>query len=345
MTGPNDNFEAFLATLSPEIAKNVRTAATTETIRYPLASKGLTRRLGGGITAGRITTIYGNTSAGKSALVTESVGKLWQPAGLVCAYADVEGTYTKEWGARLGVDNDRLILVGGKSSGKLEKNIRPLLEGGIDILVIDSISDIMPEVFFDKHGNLNDGDDRKQVGAHAKAITSLINGIHYYNHKTAVILISQTTTSLANMYPEQIPHGGKKTEFGSSVMIRLNSSNSAKAPIMGYIQQGDRLIQSPVGREVNAYLKKNKTGTPFTEWNYNFYYDGPKVGVDGVKETIDIGIELGVLQSSGAWISRPSTGEKWNGTNKMQEALRADPSVQESIDKEIHMVDTGEVVE
>lgn len=345
MTRPeNDSYENFLARLDPKTAKEVRTASETKTVRFPLASEGLTRNLDGGITAGRITTVYGNTSAGKSALLMESIG-IWQKMGLVCAYADIEGTYTKEWGERLGIDNDKLILVHGKSSGKLEKNLRPYLEAGIDIVVIDSVSDIMPEVFIDKKGELNDQENRKQTGAHAKAITSLINGIHYFNEKTAVVLISQTTTFIGQTYVEQVPHGGKKLEFGSSVMIKLTSSNSQSAPIMGHRYVGDRLVETPVGREVTAYLKKNKLGIPFTECKYNFYYAGPSVGIDRADELVRYALEIGVLEGKGAWIEQVSTGTKWNGRPKLTQALKDEAELMATIKKEIHTVETGEVLE
>lgn len=343
-TTEKDNFEEFLAKLDPKTAREIRTAAETETIRYPLASEGLTRLLDGGITAGAVTTIYGNYSSGKSALMMESIG-FWQRMGLVCLYVDVEGTFKKEWAARLGVDVDRLWVVTGKSSGKIESQIREFLQKGIDVIVIDSISDIMPEVFIDKKGELNEQDGRKQTGAHAKAITALINGIHYHNERTAVVLISQTTTFIGQTHVEQKPHGGNKTEFGSSVMIKLTSSNSAGAPIMGHRRVGDRLVESPVGREVTAYLKKNKLGIPYTQCKYNFYYAGDFVGIDRADELVRYGLELGVLEGKGAWIERPSTGDKWNGRPKLTRVLNEDPALMESIKKEIHTIETGEVFE
>jgi RecA/RadA recombinase len=47
---------------------------------YPLASRGLTHALGGGIGKGRMTLLYGNTSSGKSLLMMQSIG-LWQKQG------------------------------------------------------------------------------------------------------------------------------------------------------------------------------------------------------------------------------------------------------------------------
>lgn len=345
MTTPTDNFADFLATLDPKVAKNVKIASSTKTVRYPLASEGLTRILNGGIVAGSISTFYGNYSSGKSGLIYQSIGELWQPAGLNVCLVDVEGTYTKEWGARLGIDNDRLILVRSKSSGRVEQEIRPFLEGGIDIIVIDSISQIMPEVFVGKGGELNGQEERKQVGAHAKAITNLINGIHYFNEKTAVVLISQTTTFMGQSYVEQVPHGGKKTEFGSSIMVQLNSSNSPGQVITGNVQRGDRLVEEPIGRKINALVKKNKTGKPFMKCAYDFYFDGPNVGVDRIGEVFDYAVGIGVLVVGGSWTNRPSTGDKWQGRTKVIEAMKADPDFLESLKKECRMMETGEVDE
>lgn len=338
-------FEDFLATLDPKVAKNVRTAAKTETIRYPLASIGLTRILNGGITAGRISTFYGNYSSGKSGLIYQSIGQLWQPAGLNVLLVDVEGTYTKEWGARMGIDNDRLILIQSKSSGRIEKEIRPFLEKGIDIIVIDSISQIMPEVFVGKSGELNDQEDRKQVGAHAKAITSLLNGIHYFNERTAVVLISQTTTFMGQSYVEQVPHGGKKTEFASSIMVQLSSSNSPGQVINGTVAKGGRLVEEPVGRKVNALVKKNKTGKPFMQCKYDFYFDGPEVGVDRVGEVVDEALASGVLIGAGAWIRRPGTEEKWNGRAALISAVKEDDGLFEFLKRELETLATGEVLD
>ena len=84
--------EEFLARLDPKIARKVKTAQNTELVKYPVASIGLNRALGGGIGAGRITLLYGNSGSGKSLLALQTIGIL-QKQGLSCAYFDVEGTY------------------------------------------------------------------------------------------------------------------------------------------------------------------------------------------------------------------------------------------------------------
>lgn len=335
------SYADFIAKLNPKVAAGLKTAQETELVRLPLASYRLTNDLNGGIAKGRITLIYGSTSAGKSLLAQQSIAK-WQKMGLVCAYVDVEGTWEKGWAERLGVNNEELILIQAKSSGRIEKEITPLLESEVDILVIDSISDILPEVFVNKSGEMNEQADRKQVGAQAKAITALLNGIHFINKTTAVVIISQTTTHFGQSYVEQIPHGGKKTEFASSQIIRLTSSASPNQQKKGEVYIGDRVLEVPIGREVEYLVKKNKLGAPFKANKYMLYYDGPKVGIDYTAEIIDDAVDLGVVRKSGAWFYYGE--EKWQGRDGMVKYLEENPDALKGIEEELHTIRTGEIL-
>jgi recombination protein RecA len=334
-------YEDYLATLHPKVAAAVKTAQETEVVKLPLASYGLTQALGGGIAKGRVTLIYGSTSSGKSAIVQESIGRLWQPAGLVCAYVDTEGTWDKNWTSRLGVNNEELILIGARSSGRIEKEIRPHLKNKIDVIVIDSISDILPEVFVDKSGEMNEQEDRKQIGSQAKAITALINGMHYLNEDTAIVLISQTTTFMGQSYVEQVPHGGQKTQFASSQIVRLTSSASPNSQIKGKEYVGDFVFEVPVGREVEYLVKKNKLGKPFGSGKYNFFYSGHKVGIDSLGEIIDEAISFDIIKQSGAWFSYGE--EKWQGKPRVVEFFEKNDEELELVEKQIHTIKTGEL--
>lgn len=295
------SLDEFLSTLPPAFAKQVKRASEVETHRLPLISKKLTRDLGGGIAKGRITLIHGDTSAGKTAMVLQSIAQ-WQKMGLYCAFIDVEGTFNKEWAEALGVDTDNMIIQQtSKSSGKVEKALIPFVRGNIDVLVVDSISDIAPEAFVDDEGELKEQDSRKQIGAHAKAITALLNAIHYYNDSTAVILISQDTTKLANTYVEMVPHGGKKTMFNSSQIIRLTSPAGTHNRINGTVMVAGNPVTKPIGRKVSYEIKKNKLGPPFGTGEWHFYFDGDKVGVDKSQELLTLALTDGVVRKAGAW--------------------------------------------
>lgn len=331
MTASDD----FLARLNPKVAKSIRRASEVKTELLPLASYGLTEALGGGIGKGRVTLTYGNTSAGKSALFMQSAG-LWQKQGLVVAYVDVEGTWDNAWAERLGVNNDELLLVRKRSISKIYNEIKPMIEAGIDAVIIDSISMALPDSFIDDDGAAKDLENHKQIGAKAKALTSLVNAIHYSNEETAVVLISQTSTDLSGMHPKQIPDGGKKVEFASSQIIKLVSSRVDSKQIKGDIQVGSKIIQVPIGRTVQALVEKNKIAPQGRTAEYDFYYEGPEVGIDVIGEVIDESVKFGVIEKGGAWFNRGD--QKWQGRASLVKHAKANPDFVEEIKKEIAKV-------
>lgn len=335
--------EEFRTRLDPKTAKRIKTAQETEVVRIPTASYGMTKALGGGIAKERITLVYGNQSAGKSLWAQQSIGQIWQPAGLVCAYVDVEGAYDKEWAARNGVNNDELILIQSKSSGRIEEEIVPLLRNNIDVIVIDSISDIMPETFIGKDGQMNAQVDRKQLGAHAKAITALINGILYENKSTAIVLLSQTTTQIEQTYVKQVPHGGKKALFASSQIVKITSSNTDAKQIKGELWVGDMMFEEPIGRHVTGIVEKNKLGKQNGTFEYDMYYAGKAVGIDILAEVIDEAIKYDVIVKGGAWFN---WGEKkWQGRPNVVKFFKENPEQLNVIKAEILLRETGEIDE
>jgi recombination protein RecA len=332
----------FLATLSPKVAKQFTTAIESKTEKLPTASYRLNKALNGGIAKGHITLLYGNTSSSKTALMLQSIAK-WQKMGQVCAFVDAEGTYSKEWAERLGVNNDELILIRRRSFGRITDEMVPLLEAEIDVIVVDSISMALPEVFVDKEGGVVDFKDMKQMGAHAKSCTIMTNAIHYANESTAVVLISQTTTEIGQTYTKQIPHGGKKILFASSQIIKLSSSATDANQIKGETYAGDFIIERAIGRPVNGVVEKNKLGPQSRTFSYDFYYDGGFVGIDTIGEIVDDAVAYSIIKKGGAWFSFDDL--KWQGRPSVVAALRADAELESLIRKQIHLLETGEVVD
>lgn len=325
-------FEDFIGKFDPKQKRELQFASDVKVEILPLASRTLTKALGGGIRRGTVTTIYGNPSAGKSMLAMQSIG-LWQEQGLVCGYIDVEQTFDPTFAERLGVNVDELIVSGSKSGARVTNTATDWLEKDIDVIVIDSISDILPEVFVDKDGTVKDAEDTKQIGAHAKAITGMINSIHFANNNTAVILLSQTTTKIENTYVQQIPHGGKKTEFGSSQMIQLTSSPTDAKQIKGLHKEGDILVERPIGRHVAAAVKKNKVGPQSGTAEYDIYYAGDNIGIDSVGELFDLAVDQLIIVKGGAWYNYGDI--KWQGRPSALEAIREDEALREELEKRL----------
>lgn len=332
------DFNEFLSNLDPKDAKAVKTASEVRVEKIPLASRRLTNALGGGIAKGKITTIYGNYSAGKTMLTLQSMAK-WQELGLICGFIDCEGTLDGAFAERLGVNTNQLVVDGSKSSSKVEKIMNKWMKAGIDVIATDSISDIMPEVFVDERtGEL--GENRKQIGAHAKAITNLINGIHYVNEKTAVILLSQTTTKMEQTYVKQVPHGGNKVGFGSTTMIRLTSSNTDAKQKKGLVRRGDILEELPIGRTVDAFVEKNKAGPQHRVASYDIYYDGDFIGIDAAGELADMCLDFGIINKGGAWFKLDES-RKWQGRDTLVSAIRNDSDLEIELEAKIQEAISG----
>ena len=325
-------FEDFIGKFDSKQKRELQFAADVKVEILPLASRTLTKALGGGIRRGTVTTIYGNPSAGKSMLAMQSIG-LWQKQGLVCGYIDVEQTFDPGFAERLGVNVGELLVSGSKSGARVTNTATDWLEKDIDVIVIDSVSDILPEVFVDKDGTVKDAEDTKQIGAQAKAITSMINSIHYANSNTAVILLSQTTTKIESTYVQQIPHGGKKIEFGSSQMIQLTSSPTDAKQIKGLHRDGDILVERPIGRHVTVAVKKNKVGPQSGTAEYDIYYGGDFVGIDDIGELFDLAVEKLVIVKSGAWYNYGDL--KWQGRPAALDTIRNNEDLRKELEQKV----------
>lgn len=328
------SYEEFVARLPVGVRKNINTGDKIEVVRYPLASVGLTEALGGGIAAGRISLIYGNQSAGKTMLTLQTIGKLQKELDLVCAFFDVEGTFEPTFAEALGVDTSRLIVSQARSVSKVTNEAVALIEAGIDLIAIDSISAIMPDTFLDQDGTVKDAEDRKQIGAHSKAIKNLISGITYANEKTAIILLSQTTTKIETWGAMQVPHGGQSPLFSASQIVRLTSSNTEAKRKTMEVQIGNKKVKEPVGRIVDALVEKNKLGRQSTTTSYDIYYAGPRLGIDFHGELVDSCIKHGVITQAGSWFS--VTEEiKLQGRDEVVSLLREDEELFQLLKKKL----------
>lgn len=326
-------FEDFIGKFDSKQKKDLQFAVNAKVEVLPTASRRLTKALNGGIRRGTITLIYGNTSAGKSMLAMQSIGK-WQKMGLVCGYIDVEKTFDPLFATRLGVNTEELVLSGSKSGARVTNTATDWLEKDIDVIVIDSISDIMPEVFVDKDGTVKDAEDTKQMGAHSKAIAALIKSIHYSNNNTAVILLSQTTSEIGQTYVKQIPHGGKKIFFNSAQVIKLTSSGTEAKQIKGLHRDGDILVEEAIGRHVEALVEKNKVGAQMRTAAYDIYYDGDFIGIDEVGELFDMAVEKLIITKGGAWYTYTDE-HRWQGRGNAVDAIRENDELRRELEEKV----------
>jgi len=326
--------EEILARLDPKTRQRVQLATKVDAQKQQTPSIGLNLALKGGLGYGRQVLIWGNKSAGKSSFCLQMIAKA-QEEGKTCAWIDAENSYSSEWAGKLGVDSEKLIYSSAKTINDMVDVGVQLMEAGVDIIVVDSISALLPAIYFEKDGEeLKNLQDTKQIGAEAKDMTHAVKMLNYANKNTLLVLISQQRNQFGSMHASHIPTGGMAVKFFSSTVVKLWSSEAEANAIKNGVRVGDKIIEQKVGRPVNWIVDYNKLGPPNLSGQYDFYYQGDTVGVDGVGETLDVAEMMGIVQRGGAWYT--VNEERIQGRAKAVDYLRNNPNVVKILQEQIY---------
>jgi recombination protein RecA len=328
------SLEDIMAKLDPKTRARVQSAQNVEVHKQLTPSIGLNVALKGGLGYGRQVLVWGNKSAGKSSFCLQMIA-LAQQEGKTCAWIDAEASYDQKWAEQLGVDSSSLIYSQAKTVNDMVDVGVKLMEAGVDVIVVDSISALLPGIYFEKDGNeMKDLQDTKQIGAEAKDMTHAVKMLNYANKNTLLVLISQQRNQFGSMHASHIPTGGMAVKFFSSTVIKLWSSEAEANAIKAGVAVGDKIIEQRVGRPVNWIIDYNKLGPPNLSGQYDFYYQGETLGVDRIGETLDVAEMYGLVEKGGAWYT--INGERFQGRAKAVAYLRENPEIAGALIGEIN---------
>lgn len=328
------DMESILSQLDPKLRKKITSASGIEVYKQKTPSIGLNNALKGGLAYGRQILIWGNKSAGKSSFCLQMIGEA-QKEGKICAWIDAEQSFDPEWAKKLGTDPEKLIYSQARTVNDMVDVATQLMSAGADIIVVDSISALLPAIYFEKDSSdLKQLENTKQIGAEARDMTNAVKMLNYANNQTKqtlLILISQQRNQIGAMYVSHAPTGGHAVKFFSSTIVKLWSSESENQAIKDKIAIGDKLIEKKIGRSVTWNVDFNKTGPAFISGQYDFYFDGDNIGVDNIAEVLDVAEQLGKVEKGGAWYT--VLGERFQGRAKVIEWLRENPEKAEELVK------------
>lgn len=331
--------EEVLAQLNPKLRKNVMSGSdvpATEFAKTP--SFGLNRALNGGFPYGRQVMVWGNKSSGKSSFCLQVIAEA-QKEGKVCAWMDAEMSYDKDWAERLGVDTSKLIVSQTRTINDMVDVGVQLMNAGVDLVVVDSITSMLPAVYFEKDSDeLKQLENTKQIGAESRDFSNAWKMINYANNRvkpTLFLIISQARNNINAMYTKPEPTGGNATKFYSSTIVKLFSSESDNQALKGKIPVGDKLIEEKIGRKVRWELQFSKTSPAFQSGEYDFYFRGDSVGVDGIGDLVDTAELAGIVERTGAWYLLPD-GSKIQGRDAFVNRVREDLDLQDSIRNQLN---------
>ena len=292
-----------------------RTAVDVDVI--PSGSLTLDKALGiGGYPKGRIIEIYGPESSGKTTLTLHAIAEA-QKQGGKAAFIDAEHAIDPVYAKNLGVDIDELIL-SQPDSGEQALEIAEMLvrSGVIDLIVIDSVAALVPQVELD--GEMGDA----AVGLQARLMSKALRKLSGVMNKTncTVIFINQLREKIGVMYgnPETTT-GGRALKFYSSVRVEIRRSEQIK-------QNGEI-----VGNKANIKVVKNKVAPPFKTTQVDIIY-GKGISRDG--EILDLAVEGDIVEKSGAWYAY--NGEKiGQGRENAKNFLIEHPAIFEEVEEKV----------
>lgn len=329
----------ILSRLDKKTRDRVQAATELEVQKIPTPSISLNKALAGGIGLGRQTLIWGAKSAGKTALCLGIIAEA-QKQGLSCAFIDAEGSFDKNWAMKLGVNVEQLIVSQVKTTADMVDVVTKLMELDIDVVVVDSITSLLPSSFFEKDSSeLKNLDGTKQIGAEARDLANAVKMLNYANKKTALILISQVRNKITTYGAMHQPTGGHAVMFFSTTSVKLWASAKDADQLKGDVYVGDKIFSESIGRTVTWNVEFNKIGPPGRSGMYDFYYGGNLHGIDNLSEAIDEAERLGLIVKAGAWYK--VFDEKFQGKANTVKWFREN---QEYYDKLVKMIEELENV-
>ena len=270
----------------------------------------------GGYPRGRIVEIYGPESSGKTTFALQAIASVQKQGGRA-AFIDAEHALDPVYAEKLGVNINELLLSQPDTGEQALEICDALVRSeAISIIVIDSVAALVPQAEID--GEMGDSHVGLQARLMSQALRKLSGTISKTN--TIAIFINQLREKVGVMFgnPETTT-GGRALKFYSTIRLDVRRNEALK--------MGDGIV----GNRTTIKVVKNKVAPPFKSAVVDIMY-GEGVSREG--ELVDLGVEAGVIDKSGAWFAYQ--GEKLGqGKENVKLLLKENPDLAKEIEKKV----------
>ncbi len=271
---------------------------------------------GKGIPGGTILQLLGEAKHGKSTLSLDFIAQA-QKTGLTeiqvpngkkdvrlinAAILDYEHSFDRKYAAMIGVDLSKLLVLTPVYAEEGFSLAEPLLEAGLQMLVVDSVGMLVSASEEDK-----DYDDNEKIGAEAKALGRFLkraNGLLDLADGLMVV-INHYRSNLNKMgnASDKKPYGARIMQYAVKATIKVART------------------QSKNGRgSTDALIEKTKFGPEGLKTHFDIVFGS---GIDYAGHTLTLAQRYGIIQKTGnAWFEYE--GVKANGLENAAEKYPMD---------------------
>lgn len=300
------------------------------TPRFSSGCVGFDMAIGGeGLPYGRILEVWGPEGSGKTSLALEIAWNLQRATGKAVVFIDVEHKFDrmllKQW---KGVGFDPQMtryeepFSGEDAFGIMEHYVQNPATG---IVIMDSISGIRSTEV------LEQDDQKTHYGKQAKLITDYLPKIAGMASMTGVPMVFVNQCRANFDAPPNARGMNKLTKPGGKALGHYICISLFVAKVggkNGTLTDGVR----DYGHWCNAWVYKNHAGpTPYKNFQMCLHYG---YGFDAISELVDMSSKLGVIFTSGSWLSINETW-KAQGKENFIELTRSTPELQQFLWEQI----------
>ena len=237
--------------------------------------------------------------------------------GGVAAFIDMEHALDPAYARKCGVDVDNLYI-SQPDTGEQALEIAEALvrSGAVDVVVIDSVAALVPRAEIE--GEMGDSHPGLQARLMSQALRKLSGAIKQSN--TAMIFTNQLRQQIGVMFGNpETTSGGMALKFYSSVRLDMRQAEA--------IKQGGEVI----GNRTRVTVKKNKVAPPFRRAEFDIMYNE---GISREGDLLDVAVELGIVEKSGAFYSFGET-RLGQGRENAKSFLRENADIASEIEDRI----------
>ncbi len=192
--------------------------------------------LAGGLPNGRVSSIFGKESSGKTCIALKCLAAYQKNnPNKPCVFLDVEGHYDSEWSQRLGVDIKKLVVVRANYAEMYVDALDAILNyDDVGLVVLDSIAAFSPKV------EMEDSVEQSHMGRVSQIQSVMVRKTEQTLNTLAtntgyappVLILNQARANFnkANKFSPDDKASGSRNLFHAGVLLAKASGYPIKDP-------------------------------------------------------------------------------------------------------------------